>query len=122
MAVPIADFEYHWMQFTDLTIAATFVAALTRFLASSRGSKYLRPSASAEVWSYVLGTAEDIERIDIYMNDVAMNAVKESMGKAPLSQKRRGSQLQPDCILLIGGGGVEEWGTEEAQWHLLSEG
>lgn len=122
MAAPIGDKDYHWLQFGDLTRAAIFVAALTRFLASTNGSRYLKPLASAEVWSFVTGQSDAIEQIDLYMNDVALRAIKELMGtRTPAMQKRQGRHMQPECILLIGGGGVEEWGTEEAQWHILSE-
>lgn len=121
MALPIADTEYTLVQYTDITEAAAFVAALTRYLSSSKGSKYLLPSAAAEVWSYVYGDVDAVERIEIYLNPIAVDAVVSMFGRLPLSEARRGHQLSVDCVQLIGGGGVEVWGVEEAQWHILSE-
>ncbi len=121
MVRPIADATYHLLKFNDISKAAAFVAALSCFLSSPQGSKYLRPSAPAEVWSHVFGMVEDIERIEVYLNASALEAVKESFGQPPTIETRRGDQLPADCISLIGAGGVEEWGLEEAQWHMLAE-
>jgi hypothetical protein len=118
---PIAEAIYHLLQYNDISEAAGFVAVLTRFLSNPQGSKYLRPAAPAEVWSYVVGSAMDVERVDIYMNASAYAAVKELFVRAPLTKKVRGDDLQMDCVLLIGAGGVEAWGVEEAQWHMMSE-
>ena len=121
MTKPIADAAYHLLQYDDISEAAGFVAVLTHFLSNPQGSKYLRPAAPAEVWSYVLGIGNDIERVDIYMNPSAYAAVGELFVRAPVTQKRRGDDLPTDCVLLIGAGGVEAWGVEEAQWHMMSE-
>ncbi len=121
MTKPTADAEYFLVLFTDITEAAAFVAGLTRYLSSPQGSKYLRPSAAAEVWSFVISEATAIERIEVYLNAPALDAVRNTFGRLPAVDILRGSQLPPDCILLIGAGGVEEWGVEEAQWHILSE-
>ncbi|MCA0454502.1 MAG: hypothetical protein LCI00_11050 [Chloroflexi bacterium] len=121
MTVPTPAADYTLVQYTDITEAAAFVAALTRYLSSPRGSKYLLPASTAEVWSYVVGEVEAIERIEIYLNVVAVKAVETAFGHLPLSETRRGSQLPADCVQLIGGGGVEAWGVEEAQWHILAE-
>jgi hypothetical protein len=119
--MPMADADYHLLQYTDISEAAAFVAALSRFLTYPPGSKYLSPLAPAEVLSRVLGTGEDIERIEVYLNTAALGAVKEAFGQPPRVERRRGDQLPKDCILLIGAGGVEAWGVEEAQWHILAE-
>ena len=121
MTKPIADAVYHLLQYTDISEAAGFVALLTRFLANPQGGKYLRPAAPAEVWSFVVGPASDIERVDIYMNASGYAAVQELFVRAPVTKKVRGRDLQADCVLLIGAGGVEAWGVEEAQWHIMSE-
>ena len=121
MAIPTADAEYHLLTYTDINEAAAFVAALSRFLSSPQGSKYFRPSAPAEVWSRVLGPAYDIERIEVYLNASAVAAVTELFLRPPSFEKLRGSQMPLDCISLIGAGGAEAWGLEEAQWHMLSE-
>lgn len=122
MAIPTADAEYHLLKFIDIGEAAAFVAALSRFLSSPSGSKYFRPSAPAEVWSRVLGPAYDIERVEVYMNASALGAVAETFLRPPATETLRGNQMPPDCISLIGAGGAEAWGLEEAQWHMLSEG
>lgn len=122
MTMPTADAAYYLLQYTDIVEASTFVAVLTHFLSNPQGSKYLRPSAPAEVWSQVLGNAGDIKRVDIYMNNSAREAVRELFIRAPQMTIRRGSDVPADCVLLIGAGGVEAWGVEEAQWHILSEG
>ena len=121
MTNPTADAVYHLLQYDDISEAAGFVAVLTRFLANPQGSKYLRPAAPAEVWSYVIGIGNDIERIDIYMNASGLAAVQELFVRAPVTKKVQGHELQADCVLLIGAGGVEAWGVEEAQWHIMSE-
>ena len=51
LAMPMADAVYHLLQYTDITEAASFVAALSRFLTYPPGSKYLSPLAPAEVLS-----------------------------------------------------------------------
>ncbi len=121
MARPKADAQYHLLQYTNINQAAAFVAALSRFLSSPAGSKYLLPLAPAEVWSRVIGSAQDVERIEVYLNWSALDAVKESFGQPPVSSVRRGNEMPTDCISLIGAGGVEAWGVEEAQWHMMSE-
>lgn len=121
MTAPTAGTEYFLVQFTDITEAAAFVAALSRYLSSPLGSKYLRPAAAAEVRSLVVGESELIARIDVYLNAPALDAVKNAFGRLPAMSILRGSPLPPECILLIGSGGVKEWGIEEAQWHILSE-
>ena len=122
MAAPNPDAHYHLLRYTDITEAAAFVAALSRFLSSPAGTKYLRPIAPAEVWSLLVGDAEHIRRIDIYLNTPALNAATDSFGRPPVIEKRLGAGIPAHCILLIGAGGVEAWGVEEAQWHLLAEG
>ncbi len=121
MAVPKSDAIYHMLEFTDLGDAAAFVAALSRFLSSPRGGKYLRPSAAAEVWSHLEGEADAIERIEIYMNGPAIEAEKDVFTSPSWMETRRGDQMPVDCVLLISAGGSETWGMEEAQWHILSD-
>jgi len=121
MAVPIVDAEYSLMQFTNIEYAAAFVAALSRYLSSPEGRVYFRPAAAAEVWSYVAGDTDAIERIDIYLNQIAIKAAKDAFGSISMTEMRRGKHLPRECILLIGAGGVEAWGLEEAQWHIMAE-
>ncbi len=121
MAVPKADAVYHMLEFRDLSDAAGFVAALSRFLSSPRGGRYLRPSAAAEVWSHVEGEDGTIERVEIYMNGPAIEAEKDVFTSPEWVESRRGDQMPEDCVLLIGAGGSEAWGKEEAEWHILSE-
>ncbi|MEP6989063.1 MAG: hypothetical protein ABI970_25900 [Chloroflexota bacterium] len=121
MARPKAEAAYYLVQFRDISDAAAFVAALSQFLSYPESIKYLRPSAPAEIWSYILGTAADIELIEVYLNATGLAAMKDSFDELPLFKTVRGDQLPLDCISLIGAGGVEAWGLEEAQWHLLSE-
>ena len=109
------------MQFRDISDAASFVAALSQFLSYPENIKYLRPSAPAEIWSYIFGTAEAVELIEVYLNATGLAAMKDSFDELPPYKAVRGDQLPFDCISLIGAGGVEAWGVEEAQWHLLSE-
>ena len=119
--MPKADAEYHLLQFTNIYEAAAFVAALSRFLSSPRGGKYLRPSAAAEVWSHVEGAHDAIEHIEIYMNGPAIEAEKDVFTSPSGIETRRGDQMPADCVLLIGAGGTEAWGMEEAQWHIMSD-
>lgn len=121
MAAPKPDAIYHMLEFTDLSDAAEFVAALSWFLSSPRGGKYLRPTAAAEVWSHVVGEGGFIERIEIYMNGPAIEAEKDVFTTPAWVETRRGDQMPADCVLLIGAGGSEAWGKEEAEWHILSE-
>ena len=121
MAVPMIDPEYHVLRYTNIIEAAAFVAVMTQFLSNPQGSKYLRPLAPAEVWSDVVGTADAIERVDIYLNASAYEAMQDLFVGAPLTEKWSGDDLPADCVLLIGAGGVEAWGVEEAQWHMMSE-
>jgi len=119
--MPMTDARYHLLEYRDITEAAAFVAALSRFLSYPPGSKYLSPLAPAEVLSRVLGSAEDIELIEVYLNAAALEAVKEVFESPPATKIRRGDQLPKGVILLIGAGGVEAWGVEEAQWHILAD-
>ncbi len=121
MAAPKPDAKYHMLEFTNISEAAAFVAALSRFLSSPSGGKYLRPLAAAEVWSHVDGEAGTIERIEIYMNGTAIEAEKDVFTRPSWVETLRGDQMPSDCVLLIGAGGGETWGMEEAQWHILSE-
>ena len=116
-----ADAMYHLLEYRDITEAAAFVAALSRFLSYPPGSKYLAPVAPAEVLSHLLGSMEGIDLIEVYLNATALEAVKEAFGPPPTTKIRRGDQLPKGVILLIGAGGVEAWGVEEAQWHILAE-
>ena len=121
MAAPKPDAKYHMLEFTNISEAAAFVAALSRFLSSPPGGRYLRPSAAAEVWSHVEGEDGTIERIEIYMNGAAIEAEKDVFTSPSWMETLRGDQMPLDCVLLIGAGGSETWGMEEAQWHILSE-
>ena len=121
LARPTADGVYHLVRYTDVSEAAAFVAALSRFLSYPQGSKFLRPVTPAEVWSCLYLKADEIERVEVYLNTTALDAVREAFGEPAINAVQRGDQLPMDCILLIGAGGVEAWGLEQAQWHILSE-
>jgi len=121
VAIPTADAEYHLLHYTDINEAAAFVAALSRFLSSPQGSTYFRPSAAAEVWSRVIGSADSIEHIEVYLNNSALAAALEAFGGFLGVVTLRGNLMPKDCVALIGAGGAEAWGLEEAQWHLMSE-
>ncbi|MBI1279626.1 MAG: hypothetical protein GC179_15975 [Anaerolineaceae bacterium] len=121
MAKPTPEAEYYLLEFTDLNEAASFVAALSRFFSGTQGNKYLRPAAAAEVWSYIVGEHESVERVEIYMNGPAIKAEKDVFTTYTGIKIRRGNQMPVDCVLLIGAGGGEAWGAEEAEWHMLSE-
>jgi hypothetical protein len=121
LASPTADAAYHLVRYTDVIEAAAFVAALSRFLSYPQGNKYLRPVTPAEVWSCLYLKANEIERVEVYLNATALAAVREAFGEPSIVEARRGDQVPTDCILLIGAGGVEAWGVEQAQWHILSE-
>lgn len=121
MARPIADGAYHLMRYNDVSEAAAFVAALSRFLSYPQGSKYLRPATPAEVWSCLYVKADEIVQVEVYLNTTALAAVREAFGAPALFGTHRGDEMPNDCVLLIGAGGVEAWGLEQAQWHILSE-
>lgn len=121
MTRPTADADYHLLRYADVSEAAAFVAALSRFLSDPRGTHYLRPAAPAEVWSSLSMGTHDIDHVRIYLNTTALEAVTEAFGQTQIIAVQRGKYLPTDCILLIGAGGIEAWGIEQAQWHILSE-
>jgi hypothetical protein len=118
MRSPVPNDQYHVVKFDDPSEAAAFVAALSRFLSSPRGTTETAASGVIEVWAPSAKTAEVEE---LYLSDGALSAAIAGFGQVPLAGVRRGDALSSDCGLMIGGDRPPAWGVDEATRHLTSD-
>lgn len=115
MPTPTADRTYHVVRFERRVEAAAFVAALSRFLDSPRGSAYMAQPYAVEVW---IPTPVPSEQVEVYLNDAARNAVIAGFNSVPVIDTRLGAALPPGCTLVLGDGRAPAWGLLDAERHL----
>jgi DMSO/TMAO reductase YedYZ molybdopterin-dependent catalytic subunit len=107
--------EYHLIRFSGRTASAAFVAALSRFLDSPRGSDYMRPPEPAEVW---IDARVLIAWVDVYLNGGALAAAQSAFAPVPVAGAVPGVLLAEGSVLIIGGGRSPAWGMAEAERRL----
>jgi hypothetical protein len=117
MRVPAGDLTYHVISFERRDEAAAFIAALSRFLDSPRGSVYMGARASVEVWTRPTATGEPVE---VYLDEGALEAATIAFGPVEVGGMRRGDALPPACALMIGGPRSPTWGLADVERRLTS--
>ena len=110
MRTPAERGTYHVVHFADGHEAASFVAALSRFLASPRW--HAPPGhAEIEVWSDARAAADGVA---LYLSDGALAATATGFAAPPVAGSRRGSELPSECALLYDPDAVAAMGTDDA--------
>jgi hypothetical protein len=116
MRAPALDRNYHLVSFGTADEGAAFLAALTRFLDSPRGSDYATRSDAPEVWSHRPGASNSIE---LFLSDAAFDAAIAGFGMLPLIATRVGEAMPASCSLAFGASGkAPAWGVRDAERQL----
>lgn len=108
---------YHRCGFPDRAQAAAFVAALSRFVRSPRGTRYRDSTHAAIVWSR---TRDDSDGVDLYLSDAALRATIEAFGAPTVLETVDRTALPPECALLFASTSPA-WGTERADERLRGD-
>jgi hypothetical protein len=106
------DQTFHLMHFEHRGEAAAFVAALSRFLDSPRGSGYMEPPGAVQIWSHA-GASHGT--IDVFLTADALAAATAAFAPVIGAGTNPNVTLPPGCTLLIGAERAPSWGLEEAE-------
>jgi hypothetical protein len=114
------DRDYHVLEFDNTTEAASFVAALSRFLNSPVGSTYVDSNGSVQVFSSVAEPRSDrSEWVEVFLSSEALDAACAAFAPVLVSGRRRGDKLPADCTLVVDGYHVPPWGLTEVEDILI---
>ena len=109
---------YHVVQFQRGAEAAAFLAALSRFLNSPAGDSHRSGSQRPEVW---VG-ANQGEGVELYLDDAALEAVRNAFSPVPVSRQASRSELVlAGGRLLLGGDDIPAYGVVEIEQLLMKE-
>lgn len=100
MHTPTAAHDYHVVSFDHSIDATAFVAALSQYLESPRGSHFMQDGSPLEVW--IDANAHEGVPVELYLSDGALAASAAGFAGPPARGTMRGDALSPDCALLIG--------------------
>jgi hypothetical protein len=108
--------EFHVMEFAHHDEAAAFVAALSRFLVSPKGSASgSRKPPPLEVWARSPVAAEGVV---LFLSDTALVAAKKEFSPVPIARTVKREALPDESFLIIEGGVTPAWGAAEASARL----
>lgn len=97
---PPADRTYHCVRFQDAGETDAFLRALQRFLNSPRGDAFVRTPGETQVWASRPVAAGPPE---VYLSDGALLATEAGFAPLPAIEQIRGSELPPECVLILDG-------------------
>ncbi|HKV50088.1 MAG TPA: hypothetical protein VJO52_02710 [Gemmatimonadaceae bacterium] len=109
--------SYHRCGFPDRAQAAAFVAALSRFVRSPRGTAYRDAARGAIVWSR---TRSDSDAVDLYLSDAALRATTEAFGAPTVLEVVDPGALPAECALLFTSTSPA-WGMEQTDEQLRGD-
>jgi hypothetical protein len=108
--------EFHVMEFEHHDEAAAFVAALSRFLVSPKGSAAgARKPPPLEVWARSPVASEGVL---LFLSNTALVAAKKAFSPVPIVRTIKSGSLPDECFLIIEGGVTPAWGAAEASARL----
>jgi hypothetical protein len=108
--------EFHVMEFAHHDEAAAFVAALSRFLVSPKGSAPgARKPPPLEVWARSPVASEGVL---LFLSGTALTAAKKAFSPVPIARTIKRESLPDECFLIIEGGVTPAWGAAEASARL----
>jgi hypothetical protein len=110
--------EFHVMEFAHHDEAAAFVAALSRFLVSPRGSISGRRQSPVEVWARSPVASEGVL---LFLSDTALDAAKNAFSPVPIVRRVKRESLPDESFLIIEGGVTPAWGAAEASARLSQQ-
>jgi hypothetical protein len=108
--------EFHTMEFSHHDAAAAFVAALSRFLDSSKGDVFAGRRSSVEVWAR---SAVGSEAVRLFLSDKALEMAEAAFSPVPVTKVVSRASLPAESFLIIEGGVTPAWGVEEASAKLF---
>lgn len=108
--------KFHVMEFAHHDEAAAFVAALSRFLVSPRGSGGRRPTV--EVWARSPIASEGVL---LFLSSTALDAAKDAFSPVPIVRIIKRESLPDESFLIIEGGVTPAWGAAEASARLFPQ-
>lgn len=112
MTTPASNLSYHLLEFDRTREAAAFVAALSRFLDSSRGEVYLAQSDPMRVLRRATTTGGISE---VYLSEEALKAATSAFAPVPVAGACHGEALPSGCVSIIGDHHPPAWGLEDAE-------
>lgn len=108
--------EFHVMEFAHHDEAAAFVAALSRFLVSPKGSASgSRKPPALEVWARSPVASEGVV---LFLSRSALTAAKKEFSPVPIARTIKRAALPAESFLIIEGGVTPAWGAAEASARL----
>lgn len=107
--------EFHVMEFAHHDDAATFVAALSRFLDSPKGAGSGARRPPLEVWARSPVASEGVL---LFLSDTALQAAKKTFSPVPIARTIKREALPDESFLIIEGGVTPAWGKAEASARL----
>lgn len=110
--------KFHVMEFAHHDEAAAFVAALSRFLVSSRGAGSGSKGATVEVWARSPIASEGVL---LFLSGTALDAAKDAFSPVPIVRIIKRESLPDESFLIIEGGVTPAWGAAEASARLFPQ-
>ena len=112
MRAPEPDRNYHLLSFAEADEGTAFIAALSRFIDSPRGSSYAARADQPEVWTHRPVSGSNLE---LFLSDSAFDAAVAGFGVMPLVATRVGSILPSSCSLALGEGRSGARGVDDVR-------
>ncbi|MEO8908762.1 MAG: hypothetical protein ABI408_00850 [Gemmatimonadaceae bacterium] len=106
------------MEFSHHDAAAAFVAALSRFLDSPRGSDSAMPRSAVEVWAR---SPVGSETVRLFLSDKALEMAEAAFSPVPVTKVVSRGALPAESFLIIEGGVTPAWGVAEASAKLFPQ-
>ena len=107
--------KFHVTEFAHHDEAAAFVAALSRFLVSPRGSGSGGRRPAVEVWARSPIASEGVL---LFLSGTALDAAKDAFSPVPIARTIKRESLPDESFLIIEGGVTPAWGAAEASARL----
>jgi hypothetical protein len=107
--------KFHVMEFVHHDEAAAFVAALSRFLDSPKGSGTGKGKSPVEVWARSPVASEGVV---LFLSDAAHLAAEKAFSPVPIARTIKRASLPDESFLIIEGGVTPAWGAAEASARL----
>ena len=104
--------DVHVVEFVGTTEAAAFVAALSRFVNSPRGSACGADLDSVAVWARSVATRG---AVDVYLSGDALKAASAAFAPVPIVRVHRGLEDVGGCVSLIGPRPTPSWGLDDVK-------
>jgi len=107
--------DFHVMEFAHHDEAASFVAALSRFLDSPHAGVSDARRSPIEVWARSPVASEGVR---LFLSETALDAARNAFSPVPIVRTVTREALPDESFLIIEGGVTPAWGSAEASARL----